>query len=138
MLSIIFLLLNQLQQNSLMYKKHKQYRLFNFDYSQDGYYFITIVTKDREHFFGEIVNRQMIYTPIGEYAKNNILKFYADEILDNPYQNNPLFINNTSSVIGITKWSILPNHIHLIIEIINKEVKEYTTITGLSPYQKVR
>ncbi len=89
MLSVIFLFLNQHQQNSFMYKKHKQYRLFNFDYSQDGYYFITIVTKDREHFFGEIVNQQMIYTPIGEFAKINILKFYADENLDNPYQNNP-------------------------------------------------
>jgi putative transposase len=119
-----------------MYKKHKQYRLYNFDYSQDGYYFITIVTKDREHAFGEIVNQQMKYSAIGEYVKTNILKFYADENLANPYQNNPLFINNSSTIIAITEWAILPNHIHLIIEIINKQIKEYATITGLAPLSK--
>lgn len=119
-----------------MYKKHKQYRLYNFDYSQDGYYFITIVTKDREHFFGEISNGEITYSATGEYVKNNILKFYVDESLANPYQNNPYFINNSPTLIGITEWSILPNHIHLIIEIINKQEKEYTTITGLSPLTK--
>lgn len=119
-----------------MYKKHKQYRLFNFDHSQDGHYFITIVTKGREHFFGKIVNKPMIYSPIGEYMKNNILKFYVDENLDNPYQNNPYFINNNTALIGITGWSVLPNPIHLIIEIINKVHKEYTGITGLSPLSK--
>lgn len=119
-----------------MYKKYKQYRLYNFDYSQDGHYFITIVTKDREHSFGEISHQQISYSPIGEYVKNNILKFHPNENLENPYQYNPLFTNNTSPIISINEWSILPNHIHLIIEITNKEVKEYTTITGLSPLSK--
>ncbi len=72
----------------------------------------------------------MIYATIGEYVKNNILKFYVDESLENPYQNNPYFINNNPILTGITEWAVLPNHIHLIIEIINKEEKEYTTITG--------
>lgn len=119
-----------------MYKKHKQYRLYNFDYSQDGYYFITIVTKDRQHFLGEIINQEIIYSAIGGYVKENILKFYVDESLGNPYQNNPYFTNNSVSLIGITEWSVLPNHIHLIIEIINKQEKEYKTITGLSPLSK--
>ena len=119
-----------------MYKKHKQYRLYNFDYSQDGYYFITIVTKERERFFGAITNKEMNYSSIGEYAKSNILKFYVDENLENQYQNNPYFINSSPYLIGITEWSILPDHIHLIIEIINKQQKEYTTITGLSPLSK--
>ena len=99
-----------------MYKKHKQYRLYNFDYSQDGHYFITIVTKDREHLFGKIVNKEMIYSPTREYVKNNILKFYVDESLENPYQNNPYIINSNPTIIGITEWSVLPNHIHVIIE----------------------
>lgn len=116
-----------------MYKRHKQYRLYNFDYSQDGYYYITIVTKDREHFFGEIRNQKMIYSTIGEYVIENILKFHVDESLSNPYQSNLYFINNSSILIGINEWSVLPNHIHLVIEIINKQEKEYETITGLSP-----
>ena len=119
-----------------MYKTHKQYRLYNFDYSQDGYYFITIVTKNREHFFGNIINQKMFLSEIGEYVKANILKFYVDEALQNPYQNNPHFINGNSSITAITEWAILPNHIHLIVEIINKQEKEYTTITGLSPLSK--
>lgn len=122
--------------HSHVYKKHKQYRLYNFDYSQDGHYFITIVTKDREHFFGKIVNKEMIYSPTGDYVKNNILKFYVDESLENPYQNNPYFINNNLTLIGITEWSVLPNHIHVIIEIINKIEKGYIAITGLSPLSK--
>lgn len=119
-----------------MYKKHKQYRLYNFDYSQNGYYFITIVTKNREHFFGEIINRKMSYSAIGEYVKSNILKLYVNESLENPYQNNPYFIKGNPTIIGITEWSILPDHIHLIVEIINKKEKQYSTITGLSPLSK--
>jgi putative transposase len=34
------------------------------------------------------------------------------------------------------EWSILPDHIHLIIEIINKQIKQYSTVTGLSPLLK--
>lgn len=119
-----------------MYKRHKQYRLYNYDYSQDGYYFITIVTKDREHFFGNIINQQIQLSKIGEYVKANIQKFYVDETLENPYQNNPHFINGFNSITAITEWAILPNHIHLIIEIINKQEKEYTTITGMAPLSK--
>lgn len=125
----------QQKANPYVYKK-KQYRLYNFDYSQNGHYFITIVTKDREHFFGKIVNNEMIYSPIGEYVKNNILKFYGDENLKNPYENNPYFINGSATFISITQWSVLPNHIHIIIEIINKAEKEYTIIAGLSPLSK--
>ena len=119
-----------------MYKKKKQYRLYNFDYSRDGYYFITIVTKGREHFFGKIIDQEMIYSAIGEYARNNILKLYVDESLENPYQNNPYFIKGYSTLIGITEWSILPDHIHLIVEIINKEEKEYSAITSIAPLSK--
>ena len=36
------------------------------DYADNGYYFITICTKDREHFFGEIENGEMV---LNEYGK---------------------------------------------------------------------
>jgi len=45
----------------MAYKLNKQYRLFGYDYSQNGSYFITIVTKNRQHFFGRIENKEMIY-----------------------------------------------------------------------------
>ncbi len=40
-------------------------RLPNWDYSDNGYYFITICTKDKEDFFGEIVNNKIILSEIG-------------------------------------------------------------------------
>ncbi|MGC4102544.1 transposase [Ferruginibacter sp.] len=119
-----------------MYKKHKQYRLYNYDYSQDGYYFITIITKDRAHFFGKIKNQQITLSAIGSYLKDNIQQFYPDETLENPYTNNPLYINSSPTIIAITEWAILPDHIHLIVEILNLENKAYTSVTGLSPLTK--
>ncbi len=119
-----------------MYKRHKQYRLYNFDYSKNGHYFITICTKDRERFFGNVDNQEMILSEIGEYIKVNILKFYVNENLDNPYQHHPHVLNNSATVIGITEWAILPDHIHLIVEITNKEERIYSTITGLTPLTK--
>jgi len=34
----------------------KSIRLKEYDYSQEGLYFITICTQNREHLFGEIIN----------------------------------------------------------------------------------
>ena len=99
----------------MAYKKHKQYRLFGYDYSQHGAYFITIVTKDRQHFFGEISKGEIQYSPIGEYIKQNF-SIISDRI-------DYLYIDN---------WVIMPNHLHLIIVITNQK-EDYTQITGLSP-----
>ncbi len=41
-------------------------RLKNYDYSSNGAYLVTIVTKNRNHFFGEIVDKKMILNPIGK------------------------------------------------------------------------
>lgn len=35
--------------------ERKQIRLKGYDYSQCGYYFITVCTYERQHLFGEIV-----------------------------------------------------------------------------------
>ncbi len=47
-----------------MYKKQKQYRLYNFDYSRNGYYFITIVTKDREYFLAKYYINKWFTLPL--------------------------------------------------------------------------
>ena len=51
-------------------------RLKGYDYSSEGAYFITIVTKNREHFFGEIVDGKMIFNGIGIMPKNIGTKFH--------------------------------------------------------------
>lgn len=43
-------------------------RLQTWDYRWSGAYFITICTKNRQHYFGEIVNQKMILLNVGVLA----------------------------------------------------------------------
>ena len=84
--------------------KRKNPRLDGFDYSSPGAYFITICTHDRNHLFSNIVGAihelpENKLTQYGEYVKEII------EILPERFN------------ISIPKYVIMPNHIHLIIEI---------------------
>ncbi len=76
-------------------------RLNNYDYSQTGLYFVTIVTQNREYLFGEIVNDEMVLNDAGMMVKQ-----IWDEI--------PIYYNN----FDIHQFTIMPNHIHGIIEIV--------------------
>jgi REP element-mobilizing transposase RayT len=73
-------------------------RLKGYDYSSEGAYFITIVTKNREHFFGEIVDGKMIFNVIGDNAQK-----YWDEIPQH------------FSFIRLDEMVVMPNHIHGIL-----------------------
>jgi putative transposase len=77
-------------------------RLAGYDYGQNGAYFITICTKNRIHYFGEIVDRKMILNEIGNLAHE-----YWQEI------------PNHFSYIELGNFVVMPNHIHGIL-IINK------------------
>lgn len=63
-----------------------------------GDYFITICTGGREHYFGEIVNGEMILNDLG--IKLNEL--IAEIPTHNPYTKIPVY-------------QIMPNHVHLIV-----------------------
>ena len=66
-----------------------------------GVYFVTICTKNREHYFGEICpGPQMHLSPIGQYAYNQIINVKTHY----PYAKIPLFV-------------IMPDHIHAIVTI---------------------
>ncbi|WP_281225150.1 transposase [Flavobacterium aquiphilum] len=77
-------------------------RLKNWDYSSKAIYFITLVTQNRKCIFGDIVNKKMVLNDNGKIIKNELLK--SIEIRDRW-----LFHN----------WVIMPNHIHLLIEIVS-------------------
>lgn len=79
-------------------------RLKNWDYSNSGYYFVTICTKNQEHFFGEINNNEMILSDIGKIIYDEWYK--SAEIRPN---------------ILLDEFIIMPNHIHGIIIINNNE-----------------
>jgi len=88
--------------------KIKSVRLKGYDYSQNGMYFITICTKDRKEFFGEIVNGEMKLNEIGETVKK--------EWLQTPIIRPNIFLD---------EWIVMPNHIHGIIEIKNVETPRW-------------
>lgn len=92
-------------QNKKQIKNRKLNRLKGYDYTQYGWYFITICAKNREHFFGEIINHEMRLSTIGKITKKcwqEIPMHFPDAQLD--------------------EWTIMPNHIHGIIVIKNSTV----------------
>ena len=78
-------------------------RLKNYDYSSDGAYFITICTKGREHFFGEIAD--------GKLQETDQSKICMECWLDLP--------NHYSNCI-LDAFVIMPNHVHGIVFIENR------------------
>ena len=84
---------------------HQKYRipstrLQKFDYSSNGYYFVTICTKDKENCFGEVVNNKMQLSEIGKIVKTYWFR-----------------IQNHFSFVITDEFIIMPNHIHGIMVI---------------------
>lgn len=86
-------------------KNRKLNRLKGYNYSQNGWYFITICIKNRIECLGEIKNKKMKYSQYGDI----VLKFW--QAIPNYYKN-----------VFLDQWVIMPNHIHGIIIIKNKPV----------------
>lgn len=90
-------------------KFHHKYRvsstrLKNWNYSSNGYYFITICTQNREHFFGKIINDEMRLSEIGKIAKEYWLE-----------------IPNHFPFVVLDEFTAMPNHIHGIVMIKNDD-----------------
>jgi len=73
-------------------------RLQNWDYAREGAYFITICTKDRLHYFGEIENKKMILSNMGVIAD---LMWHE--------------IKNHAKNITLGEFVVMPNHVHGIL-----------------------
>lgn len=65
-----------------------------------GEYFITICTAGREHYFGEIRDAIMNYNDTG-YKMNELIQEIEQH---HPYTH-------------VDTWQVMPNHVHLIVEI---------------------
>ena len=89
------------------YKIHKQYRLPNYDYSAMGDYFITICTKNRLPYFGEIIQEKemtvMELSAIGLFLQASIA-----------------VISEKYKLVSLGETVIMPNHTHLVITIKEK------------------
>ena len=82
-------------------------RLKNHDYGADGYYFITICTRNREFFFGDVIAGEMKLSMIGEIAQ----KFWQE-------------IPSHSVYAYLDEYVIMPNHVHGIICISHPPTKQ--------------
>ncbi len=83
-------------------------RLQGYDYSSDGAYFITICTQNHQHFFGEIIDDEMVLNDLGARA----LKYWQ-EILEH--------FNN----VVLDEFVVMPNHVHGILFIDNKDENNF-------------
>lgn len=84
--------------------KRKRTRLKDFDYSANGYYFVTVCTQ----------NKLNILSFVGEGFTLPKLKKYGKIV-----QQNIEMINAKYPTIIPEKYVIMPNHIHLLIKIEN-------------------
>ncbi len=73
-------------------------RLPHWDYANPGMYFITICTKNFQHWFGDVVDGNMILNEMGGAANS-----YWEEIPDH-------FDN-----VELDEYVVMPNHVHGII-----------------------
>ena len=78
-----------------------------------GAYFVTICTQNREHFFGEIENGEMILSEIGEYV--DICTKNIETLHKNIY---------------VPIYQIMPDHIHLIIIMDESVETSYHGVSG--------
>lgn len=81
----------------MLNKQRKTIRLRGYDYSSDGWYYVTICTFERRLFFGEIKNGKMVLNKYGEI----VLKIWQSLPNHHPVELDAL--------------QIMPNHLHFIL-----------------------
>jgi len=103
----------------MKYSQHtrKSLRLKDYDYSQGGGYFVTICTHNRECVLGELINKELILSLIGDKAKE-----FWQEI--------PKHFKN----VQLDVFAVMPNHIHGII-VIRDETNKNVGVQNFEPLQ---
>lgn len=83
-----------------MFHKRKNIRLPNYDYHQNGLYFITICSKNRKHLFGKITQGSILLNAMGQQVQ---------EIFQ--------YLHHKYPDIDIVQYLIMPDHVHAIIRL---------------------
>ncbi|MCB0282226.1 MAG: transposase [Calditrichae bacterium] len=101
-------------------KHHRRsIRLKEYDYTQSGLYFITICVFQRQHLFGKVLNGQMHLNTFGQIAQNEWEKTFK-----------------LRSNLAMQDYTIMPNHIHGIIQITGKETGKVTVHRDLTNLER--
>lgn len=85
------------------YPQRKHLRLKSYDYNQNGVYYITVCTQNRECLFGEIVDNKMLLNDMGICVETALHELVPSILLD--------------------AFVIMPNHVHAIIAIVETSVR---------------
>ncbi|MEO9022013.1 MAG: hypothetical protein ABI237_15190 [Ginsengibacter sp.] len=75
-------------------------RLQNWNYGSPGLYFITICIKNRQHYFGEIFNNEMVLNDLGFFVQSEWIK--SPDI-------------RTDMNLELGEFVVMPNHFHGIM-----------------------
>ena len=100
----------------MTHHRRRTIRLKGYDYSQPGAYFVTICTRNRECFFGQIINGVMHLNVFGDIATEEWLQ--------------SLEIRRE---IKLDIYVVMPNHIHGIVIITDDNDSDIVGATGRSP-----
>ena len=90
-------------------EKRKNIRLKEYNYSEEGYYFVTICTKDRKNIFSKIEKCRGDHWSSVLTQNGKIIDMYIKEI-EEVYKN-----------IKIDEYIIMPNHVHILMNINKNE-----------------
>lgn len=90
-------------------------RMKDYDYGLEGFYFVTIVCKNRKCILGEIQDGKMI---LNEYGK----------IVQEQWENT----SNVRPNVNTHGFVVMPNHFHAIVEIVSKRMPSADNSTNVS------
>jgi putative transposase len=85
-------------------QRRRSLRIPDYDYSQGGYYFVTLCSYNRDCLFGEITGEEIILNDIGK----TVIECWED-------------IPSHFSYASLDAYIVMPNHIHGIITISENE-----------------
>ncbi len=98
-------------------RRRPSLRLPGYDYSQPGAYFITIVTRDKECLFGEVVGGTMELNKAGR-----LLNRVWDDLPDR------------FPSVGLDRFVIMPNHMHALIVLVGVGLAQRRGRSEQRPY----
>ncbi len=103
-------------------KRRRPLRLEDYDYSQEGAYFVTICTNNRKCLLGQISEGKMLLNNLGKIARDK-------------WNETPQIRSN----VMLDEYVIMPNHLHGIVVISQKQGVSQYAPTGKfrSPSQSI-
>lgn len=102
------------------YHNRRSIRLRGYDYSHSGYYFVTICIDDRtKRLFGDVVDGEMVLNEIGSIVENELL--ITEKMRPN---------------IKIDEYIIMPNHVHIVIDIRRGTLQRAQNTDGPCTWQR--